>query len=99
VTETSPTAAAAGRRRPRSLYRRVLSLAVAALFAACLPFSIFYVGAFQQRTAMVSPVAGPAGGGHTRIVTTTSGATRTTAATGTTASVQGSPTLVTTRVS
>lgn len=92
-------AAAVGRPRPRSLYRRVLSVAVAAVFAACLPFSIFYISALQHRAAIVTTVAAPGAGGHTRLVTTTSGAHQTIAATGSTAGAQGSPAPVTTRVS
>jgi hypothetical protein len=101
VTENATTAAAAGRPRPRSrsLYRRVLSLAVAAVFAACLPFSIFYIGALQHRGAIVTTVAAPGGGGHTRLVTTTSGARQKIAATGSAAAAPGSPAPVTTRVS
>jgi hypothetical protein len=97
VTERRPTAAAPGRRGPRRLHRKVLSLAVAALLAACLPFSILYVDAVQHRAAGMANVAAPYGGGHTRLVTTTSGGTRTIAASGSSAAPQGSPTPVTTR--
>jgi hypothetical protein len=77
----------------------VLSVTVAAVFAACLPFSIFYIGALQHRAAIVTTVAAPGGGGHTRLVTTTSGARQTIASTGSTAAAPGSPAPVTSRVS
>ena len=57
------------RRRP-SLYRTVLAVAVAALLAAWLPFSVMYVSALQKRTA-VAAVTWKAG--HRVVTTKTSG--------------------------
>ncbi len=71
--------------RPRSrpaLYRTVLSLAVAALVAAWIPFSVFYVSALNTHsapTAISAPATASAGaraGNRPVIITTASGATR-----------------------
>jgi len=52
-----PSVPARPRRRP-SLYRTVLSIAVAGLVAAWLPFSLFYINALSKhRTAPVATVA------------------------------------------
>ena len=56
----------ASARRP--LYRTVLSLAVAALVAAWLPFSVFYVTALNHKPA--AQVTSLTYGHGTRIVTT-----------------------------
>jgi hypothetical protein len=66
----------AGRRRGSPLYRRVLSLGIAAVVAAWLPFSVLYVSALSNRAATVSAVYAPraAGGAPARqLVTTASG--------------------------
>lgn len=76
---TRLTATSKRQRRPRSLYRRVLSLGVAAIVAAWLPFSVMYVSALHRPPAAVTTVtAASHGGSHgaTRLVTTASGATR-----------------------
>jgi cytoskeletal protein RodZ len=65
-----------GRGRP-SLYRTVLSLGIAAIVAAWLPFSVFYVSALNKRATTVTAVSAPhSTAGATRLVTTASGATR-----------------------
>ncbi len=51
----------------RSLYRTVLSLAVAALVAAALPFSLMYVNAMTNRAAVTWR------SGHAVVTTRTSG--------------------------
>ena len=62
VTDSPPTAAQpAGAQRPRpraSLRRTVLGIAVAALLAAWLPFSVFYMGALRKQ-AQSAAVARP----------------------------------------
>jgi hypothetical protein len=83
ITTTAPQGA--GRPRPAGpgrpsrspLYRTVLSLAVAAIIAASIPFAALYGRAVQNQSAAVAtlPVsAGPSTGTTTRIVTTASGA-------------------------
>lgn len=65
------------RSRARALYRTVLSLAIAALIAAALPFSAMYVTALHKRAANVTTVSLPASSqGTTRVITTASGTTR-----------------------
>lgn len=60
----------------RSLYRTVLSLAVAAVVAATIPFAAIYGKALQSRPAYVASVpAATAGRTTTRLVTTASGRT------------------------
>ncbi len=51
-TPPKPTTQAA-RRRP-SLYRTVLSLGIAAIVAAWLPFSVLYINALSNRVATVN---------------------------------------------
>ena len=69
------------RRRARSLYRTVLSLAIAAVIAAALPFSAMYVTALHKRPANVTAISLPASSQRTaRVITTASGATRVIAA-------------------
>ena len=82
-------------RRP-SLYRTVLGVAVAALLAAWLPFSVFYIGALNKPAA----VATTTWKGGSRLVTTrtSGGQTVQTSATANSRQVQA-PTPVTTRVS
>ena len=61
-----------GARSRRPLYRTILSLAVAALVAAWLPFTVFYVSALQHKpAAQVSSVA--YSHGRPVVVTRTSG--------------------------
>jgi hypothetical protein len=86
------------RRRTRSLYRTVLSLAVAAIVAACLPFSVMYVTALHKRPATVTAISAPgATKSTTRVITTASGATRVVAVNGTPAPQAFGPTPVVTR--
>ena len=74
-TRSTPVART-GRRRP-SLYRTVLSLGVAAVVAAWLPFSMFYITAVNKRATPVSAISAPhSTTGTTRVVTTASGATQ-----------------------
>ena len=74
-TPSTPVARTA-RRRP-SLYRTVLSLGIAAVVAAWLPFSMFYITAVNQRATPVSAISAPHSTvGKTRVVTTASGATQ-----------------------
>ena len=68
-----PVRAAAARRR---LFRRVLSLGVAAIVAAWLPFSVIYISALNRHATPVVAVSAARNGGATRVVTTASGATR-----------------------
>ncbi|HEX5194359.1 MAG TPA: hypothetical protein VFW09_16290 [Solirubrobacteraceae bacterium] len=72
---TRPTATSKRQSRRRSLYRHVLSLAVAAIVAAWLPFSVMYVSAVHRPPAPVATLSGPSHGA-TRLVTTASGATK-----------------------
>lgn len=83
---TRLTATSKRQRQPRFLYRRVLSLGVAAIVAAWLPFSVMYVNALHRPPAAVTTVtAASHGGSHgaTRLVTTASGATRVVSSNGT----------------
>jgi hypothetical protein len=75
--QTRPTPVArTGRGRP-SLYRTVLSLGIAAVVAAWLPFSMFYITALNKRATPVSAISAPhSTTGTTRVVTTASGATQ-----------------------
>ena len=66
-THSEPSAPA--RRRPR-LYRTVLSLAIAAIVAAWLPFSVLYAEALNKRPA---PIVITTTGGHRVVATRTSG--------------------------
>ena len=59
--------ASSGVRRRPSLRRTVLSVAIAALVAAWLPFSILYISALSRHAAAVArvnPVTQGASGGH-----------------------------------
>ena len=95
-----PTTAAAVHRRGRSLYRTVLSLAVAAVVAAWLPFSVLYVTALHHRPAAVSAISLPHPTSRTtRVITTSSGATRVVAANGPAATPAITAAPVTTRES
>jgi hypothetical protein len=102
MTERQPSSPTTrSRSRRRSLYRTVLGLAVAALVAASLPFSVLYATAVNVRPTPVAVIGAPhASGGTTRVVTTASGATRVvpaTASAGATATQSAAP--ITTRVS
>jgi hypothetical protein len=65
--QTPPKAPPRGARRRASLYRTVLSLGIAAIVAAWLPFSVLYINALSNRVATVkatSPIrtaSAPAG--------------------------------------
>jgi hypothetical protein len=52
-SDRQPASRRRGNRR-RSLYRMVLSLAVAALLAASLPFSVIYVNAVVTRASLAA---------------------------------------------
>ena len=94
-TTTTPRARPTGRPR-RPLYRMVLALAVAALVAAWLPFSVLYVAALHK-PAQVATVSYKGG---TRIVTTrTSSGQTVNTVTGAGATQTQTATPVTTRVS
>lgn len=56
----------AARARRRSLHRTIASIAVAALVAAWLPFTAFYVSALQPRPVIQTVAAG----NGTRVITT-----------------------------
>ena len=87
------------RRRP-SLYRTVLSLGIAAVVAAWLPFSMFYITALNKRATSVSTISAPHSTiGTAHVVTTASGATQLVAANSSTGATAGTPTPVTTRAS
>ena len=80
-TRSRPTPAAGW--RGRSLYRTVLSLAIASVIAAWLPFSVLYVTALQKRPVTVTAISAPGSTRSTaRIITTASGATRVVPASG-----------------
>jgi hypothetical protein len=84
-------------RRRRSLYRTVLSLAVAAVVAAWLPFTVMYVTALHKRPATVTAISAPgATRSTTRVITTASGATRVIAVNGSPAAQAVVPTPVVT---
>ncbi len=90
--ETRSRPVARTRRRRPSLYRTALSLAIAAVVAAWLPFSVFYIAALNKRVPSVSAISAPSSTtGTTRVVTTASGATQLVAANSATrAAVNGS---------
>ena len=77
MTEQSQRKPSSTARRGPSLYRTVLSLAVAAIVAATLPFSALYLTALQRPPATVTAISAPHTPGATRVITTGSGATRT----------------------
>jgi hypothetical protein len=58
--------------RPHSLYRAVLSLAVAALIAASIPFAAIYVSTLH-RQPVLSALAPSPHRGSVRLITTASG--------------------------
>ncbi len=59
----------------RPLHRTVLSLAVAAVLAAMIPFSAIYVAALHRSQALATLPATSAGGRQLKLVTTASGRT------------------------
>ena len=61
-----------GGRRTHSLYRAVLSLAVAALVAASIPFAAIYVSTVQRPPALTA-LAPSSHAGKVRLITTASG--------------------------
>jgi hypothetical protein len=78
----------------------VLGLAVAALLAASLPFSVLYATAVNVRQTPITVVGAPhASSGATRVVTTASGATRVVPVTSTAPGTTQSPAPITTHVS
>ena len=98
MTDQSRTsqAPAPARRRP-SLYRTVVGIAIAALLAAWLPFSVMYVTALDKRVA-VAAVTWKSG--HAVLTTKTSGGqTVTTSAPAAAAKRIQTPVSVTTRSS
>ena len=95
----SRSVAGAGRRRP-SVYRTVLSLAIATVVAAWLPFSVFYITALNKRVTRVSAISAPPSTiGTTRLVTTASGATQMVAANSATGAAVKRPVPIATRAS
>ncbi len=61
TTPGGPPRAGSRTRRP-SLYTTVLSLAIAAIAATWLPFSVLYINALSKRPAAVTALAAPAAG-------------------------------------
>ena len=90
MTDTPPA------RKP--LYRTVLSLAVAALVAAWLPFTVFYVSALRHKPAQITSVT-YSHGRPTVVTRTSSGQTAATATGSTTGQQTHTVQPVTTRVS
>ncbi len=90
---TSTTTPSPPRRRP-SLYRTVLGVAIAALLAAALPFSVMYVNALDKRVAATAVVWKS---GHPVLTTRTSGGqvVQTSAPAGATAPTQKSVSVTT----
>jgi hypothetical protein len=94
------TSVARTRRRHPSVYRTVLSLAIAAVVAAWLPFSVFYIAALNKRVTSVSAISAPSSTtGTTRLVTTASGATQLVAANGATGAAVKGPAPIATHAS
>ena len=57
ITPTSPPTSQARKTPARSpLYRSVLSIAIASIVAAWLPFSVLYIGALSKHTQAVANV-------------------------------------------
>jgi hypothetical protein len=69
----NPTPAAACGARPRPLLRTILSLAVAAVIAASIPFAAIYAGTLQRPPVVAALSPGSAAGQHVKLVTTASG--------------------------
>ena len=71
----------------------MLSLAIAAVVAAWLPFTVMYVTALHKRPATVTAISAPgATRSTTRVITTASGATRVVAVNGSPAAQATVPT-------
>jgi hypothetical protein len=87
------------RRRRPSLYRTVLSIAVAVLVAAWLPFSVMYVDALNKRAAVPATVVSSKSGRPVVVTRTSGGQTVQTGAPTTAGKPAPAPTPVTTRVS
>jgi hypothetical protein len=87
------------RRRRPSLYRTVLSIAVAALVAAWLPFSVIYVDALNKRAAAPATVVASKSGRAVVITRTSGGQTVQTSAPATTGTPTPAQVPVTTRAS
>ena len=86
------------RRHAGSLYRTVLSLAIAAVLAAWLPFTVMYVTALHKRPASMTAISAPgATRSTTRVITTASGTTRVVAVNGSPSAQAIVPTPVVTR--
>lgn len=76
----------------------MLSLAIAALVAAWLPFSMLYVTALNKRNTPIALVSTPrASGGPARVITSASGARQLVAGNGSTAGTVITPAPITTR--
>jgi hypothetical protein len=93
MTELAP------RRRGPSLYRAVLSIAVAALVAAWLPFSVMYLDALNKRAAVPASLVAARSGRAVAITRTSGAQTVQTAAPVTAAKPTRATMPVTTRVS
>jgi len=87
------------RRGRPSLYRTVLSIAVAALIAAWLPFSVMYVDALNKRVAVPATVVTSKSGRAVVITRTSGGQTIQTTAPVTAGKPTQAPIPITTRVS
>jgi hypothetical protein len=59
--------------RSRSLSRTILSLAVAAVIAASIPFAAIYAGTLQRPPAVAALTSGSSSGARQILVTTASG--------------------------
>ena len=59
MTDRPPPKSSAPRRGRRRVYRTALGIALAALLAAWLPFSIFYVNALTHHALVVATKSGP----------------------------------------
>jgi hypothetical protein len=59
--------------RSHSLYRAVLSLAVAALIAASIPFAAIYVSTVHRPPVLSALAPGPRSGQSVKLITTASG--------------------------
>jgi hypothetical protein len=102
MTDRTDSRAARKRARFSSLYRSVLGLALAAVVAAWLPFSVFYFNALSKRVTSVPALSVPySHATTTHLVTTASGATRVVASNSASpaSATAGVVTPVTTRVS
>lgn len=69
ATDKTPARAA----RPHSLYRAILSLAVAALIAASIPFAAIYISTVNRPPALSALTPSSGSAGSLKLVTTASG--------------------------